>query len=290
MFSEEPHFFRLRLGVAIVLVAVLFLSFASAIVWSFHARFPTIQIIFIQNFVSLLCILPLSFRAGIGSLKTENLSIHLARDLFGVASYFFFFLAIRYLNLVNATLLNYTAPLWVPFLWRLRYKEPIQTNVWWSIIIGFIGMAIILNPTKQIFALGFFFGLFAGFFSAIASVALRMLNLKQEPMNRSLFYYFSIGSILSLPFAIGAWVAPTFGEVVKAIGIGVFTAAGQMLLTIAYRYGTAAQLSPVGYASIIYSGLISCFLFGQCFDWQSILGTILIISGGVLTYFFERKN
>src|SRR5579872_5531713 len=196
---------RLGLGIVICLIAYLFFVTASTLVWDFQARFPTIQIIFIQNAVCFLCILPIALRKGIRRLKTEEFPTHLIRDVMGVFSYYLYFMAIRFLNLVDATTLNYTAPFFVPFIWWIWMKEKINLHVWWSIIVGFIGVAVILNPSRQIFQLGFLFGLFAGIASAIAFCAIRLLNLKKEPMSRTLFYYFLFGTVLSFPFALVYW-------------------------------------------------------------------------------------
>src|SRR6185295_9019600 len=178
---------RLSLGIILSLVAYVFLVTASSLVWSFQSEFPTIQIIFIQNCVSLICILPLTLREGHYSLKTKAPFTHLMRDAFGVLSYFLYFVAIDYLDLTDATTLNYTAPFFVPIVWWIWMREKIQPQVWWSIIVGFIGVAVILNPTKEIFQEGFVIGLAAGIASAIAFAALRILNLKSEPMSRTLY-------------------------------------------------------------------------------------------------------
>src|SRR5580693_2406047 len=100
---------RLSFGICITLVANLFFAAVSALVWHFRDRFPTIQIVFIQNVVSLLCTLPLALRKGPKRLKTEILPLHLLRDTMGVSSYFLYFLAIRALNLVDASTLYYMA-------------------------------------------------------------------------------------------------------------------------------------------------------------------------------------
>jgi len=280
---------RLLLGIWISLIAYLFFVTASSLVWNFQGRFPTIQIIFIQNCVSLLCILPLALRKGILRMKTDFFPIHLMRDVFGVLSYYLYFVAIRYLNLVDATTLNYTAPFFVPFIWWIWMREKIHSHLWWSIIVGFIGVAVILNPSRQIFQLGFLFGLFAGISSAIALSALRVLNLKREPMSRSLFYYFIIGSILSFPFAFVYWEQPTGTEWLEVGGIGVATAIGQILLTLAYRYGTASYLSPLGYVTVIYAGMISWLIFDKGPGIRSLVGTLLIVLGGTLTYLLKKK-
>lgn len=280
---------RLGLGVAISLIGFLFFATASSLVFSFRGRFSTIQIIFIQNFVSLLCILPLVLKQGIKELKTNIFPIHLIRDFTGVMSYYLYFVAIRYLNLVDATTLNYTAPFFVPFFWWIWMKERVERSVWISIVIGFIGVAIILNPTKQIFELGFVFGLFAGIASAIAFCAIRVLNLKMEPARRVLFYYFSFGTLLSFPFAWIYWIPPNSTEWFKAIGIGAATAIGQLFLTISYRYGTASYLSPLGYATVIYTGLISFFIFDRPLSWKTVVGAVLIVLGGTATYLLKKK-
>lgn len=287
--AHEPAPPKLSRGITISLIAYLFFVCASSLVWNFQGKFPTIQIIFIQNCISLLCILPIALRKGPGRLKTDHFSTHLMRDVLGVLSYYLYFLAIRFLNLVDATTLNYTAPFFVPFVWWLWMKEKISLHVWWSIIIGFIGVAVILNPSRQIFQIGFLFGLFAGIASAIALSALRLLNLKREPMSRSLFYYFLIGSILSAPFAWVYWEPPTSSEWLEAVGIGVSTAVGQILLTIAYRYGTASYLSPLGYMTVVYAGISSWFIFDRPFGFRTFIGTILIIMGGTITYVLKKK-
>src|SRR3990167_7605343 len=159
---EEPTPPHLFLGILISLVAYLFFVTASSLVWHFGSKFSTVQILFILNCVSFICILPIALRKGFAQLKTTVLSDHLIRDLFGVGSYFLYFLAIRSLNLVDATTLNYTAPFFVPIIWWIWTKQKVGAHVWWSILVGFLGVAIILNPTRQIFQLGFVYGLFAG--------------------------------------------------------------------------------------------------------------------------------
>jgi drug/metabolite transporter (DMT)-like permease len=213
----------------------------------------------------------------------------LLRDAAGVTSYYLYYLAIRYLNLTDATTLNYTAPFFVPFIWWIWMREGIDIHVWWSIIVGFIGVAVILNPTTLIFQEGFVFGLFAGIASAIAFSALRVLNLKKEPMSRTLFYYFFCGSLFTAPFAWVYWVPPTAPEWLQTIGIGVSTVLAQMLLTIAYRYGTASFLSPLGYATVIYAGISSWLVFGVPPTVRSLIGIILIVMGGTLTYILKKK-
>ena len=287
--SHDHPSHRISLGITISLIAFLFFSAASSLVSNFQGKFPTIQIIFIQNVVSFFTILPIALRKGWGHMKTNELHIHLLRDLFGLVSYFLFFLTIRFLNLVDATTLNYTGPFFVPFVWWIWMKDKFDPQIWWSIVVGFIGVAVILNPSKEIFDLGFVFGIFAGITSACAQVSLRVLNLRKEPMSRTLFYFFSVSSLLSFPFAWASWVPPSGYEWGLCAIIGFATAIGQILLTIAFRHGTASYLSPLGYSVVIYNGLVSYYLFDRPLGWRSLIGAILIVVGGAMTFLWKRK-
>jgi len=280
---------RLGLGITLSLFAYIFFVTASSLVWSFKNIFPTIQILFFQNLVCLLCILPIALKKGPNRLKTAYLPLHMLRDISGVTSYFLYFVAIRFLNLTDATVLNYTAPFFVPIIWWIWMKEKFDNQVWWSIIIGFIGVGVILNPTKTIFQEGFLFGLCAGIFSAIGFSALRVLNVHREPLSRTLFYYFLFGTTISAPFALVYWVEPSGIQWLKMLSVGLSTVIAQMLLTIAYRYGTASYLSPLGYSTVIYAGISSWIFFGISLNIRSLIGTILIIFGGTLTYIFKKK-
>ena len=290
--SRYPHELtppRLLLGISISLVAYLFFVSVSSVVWRAEEEITISQILFFQNSISLLCILPFALRKGISKLKTNYLGQHLMRDLFGVGSYFFYFLAIRNWDLVNATTLNYTAPFFVPIIWWIWTKQKVGSNVWWSIIAGFFGVATILNPSRTTLELGFIYGIFAGISSGISFCALRILNLHREPMEKILFYYFTVGTLLSFPFAWVSWVTPSDTAWLELLWIGFGTAIAQVLLTIAYRFGTASYLSPIGYSTIIYAGLISWLFFNEPFPPRSILGTLLIVFGGTITYILKKK-
>jgi drug/metabolite transporter (DMT)-like permease len=285
--EETPP--RLALGIFISLFAYVFFVTGSSLVASFNGYFPVVQILFIQNIVSLVFLIPFFFVKKFPGFRTNHLSTHLIRDCAGVFSYYLFFVAIQFLNLVDATVLNYTAPFFVPFFWWIWMKEKVGRNVWWSIVIGFIGVAIILNPSREIFQIGFVLGIFAGILSGLALCAVRALSLFKEPARRILFYYFSVGSVLSFPFALIFWVEPTAIQWCKMILIGVSIAAGQIFLTIAYRYGTASYLSPLGYSTVIYAGIVSYFLLDKPLGFRTIIGAILIILGGSATYILKKR-
>ena len=63
--------------------------------------------------------------------------------------------------------------------------------------------------------------------------------------------------------------------------IGVLGAAGQLILTFAFRYAQAAVVASVGYSAIVVAVAIGWLMFGHVPDAWSILGMAVIALSGV---------
>lgn len=288
-FSSDKAY--LIFGVVITVLAYFCFAIAAAFVKGLNGEIPTIEVVFFQNSISLIFVLPYVLRKDIYHLKTSNLKLHLIRDITGVASYFCTFLAIKYINIVDAIVLCNTTPFFTPFVWMLWKKEKITKHIWWTIILGFLGVACILNPDKKILSQwGSVIGIFAAILSSIALVSVRLINQKGESLTRTLFYYFAVGTIATFPLMLIDLQYPTPLQLLYLIGIGVATATGQIFLTVAYRYGTASFLSPLSYFMVIFTAIISFFFFGQVPTFNTIIGGILIIMGGTLTLTMGHKK
>ena len=285
-FSQKQN---LLLGILITILAYFCFSISSGLVKGLNGNIPAIEIVFFQNLVGLICIIPYSLKEKTFSFKDNYWSFHLLRDICGTLSYFAYFFAIKAINLVDATALAYTAPFFTPLISKILLGGKLEKDVWWAIILGFLGIAFILKPGEHIFHFGSIIGISAGIFTSIALVSIRFLNKKHESLSRTLFYYFFIGTILTGPFLFFSWNMPTLYELFFLIGIGLAIVIGQFLLTIAYRHGTAAFLSPLCYFMIIFTGLISWIFFHHAPGWLTLIGTALIICGGTLSFLFRKK-
>ncbi len=285
----SPQKPTLSYGILITILAYFIFAIGSAFVKGINPSFPTIEIIFIQNLVCFLCILPNFFRKRFLYIKPRLMPVHLIRDIAGVMSYFCYFYAIKKLNLVSATLLSYTSPFFTPLIWMLWTREKVEKSVWWTIIMGFIGILFILKPNEQLFNVAAFVGIAAGIFTAISFVSIKILNREMESLSRTLFYLFFVSTIVTAPFAIMGWQRPSFWQLFAMIMIGLSTFGGQFLLTAAYKHGTASFLSPLCYSMIIFAGIISWVVFKHKPGYMTWIGAGLIIIGGTITYILNTK-
>ncbi len=204
---NEPS---LKFGIILTLGAYLCFAIAAAIVRILDVNITTMQILFMQSIVSMILIAPIFMKKKLYHINKKLIPLHLVRSIAGVGSFFCYFLAIKEMNLVDATVLTYTAPFYTPIIWMLWAKEKkIEKGIWWTIILGFIGIALILKPTEKILKAGSMIGISAGILGSIALVSIRLLNQKMESFIRTLFYYFFISTIVTMPLSIMNWIHPS---------------------------------------------------------------------------------
>ncbi len=276
----------LLLGIFLTLGAYFFFALSSILVKELHSL-PTMEIIFFQGFIPLILFLILN-KTSFKQLKPISWKAHLVRDLGGIASFFAYFEAIKYIDLVDATVLSYTAPFYIPFVWRIWAKEKINHEIWWAIFLGFIGILIILKPGTSIFKFSSFLGIISGIFSSLSLSAISVLHKKKETVNNILFYYFLLSALAALPFMY-SWAHPSLKEWFFLLGIGLTSYFAQIFLTSAYKHGTASYLSPLSYSIVVFTALFSWIFFNKVPGFFSLIGIILIIVGGTLTYLLKKK-
>ncbi len=241
------------------------------------------QVVLAQNLVGLLICLPLLyFRGGWGAFRTGVIGTHLIRGMAGAFSWLFFFLSINKLSLVDAVLFINTGPLMIPIILWIWTRERMQGKIWWGVLIGFIGIIFVLHPSTAGFKPVMGLALLSGLGLAIAFVAVRILGHTERPV-LILVYYFAVSSIVLLPFAIWNWQSIGAVQWAAMVVMGLFYVILQFALTYAFSYGRVSVLSPLIYLAVVWSGILDWIFWHDIPGWESLIGTTLVILGGVLS-------
>jgi drug/metabolite transporter (DMT)-like permease len=251
----------------------------------------TMTILFAQNVICLILTIPQIIGKGWLYLKTEKIGLHLIRDFTGVMSFYSLFFALKTLHLVDGILLQNTGPLWIPFVVLIWLKMRTYVHLWWGMILGFIGIILILKPGMGILTLGSLFGITSGIFLGISLVSIRLLATT-EPINRILFFYFLFGTLFSLPFVLmnGEITHLMNKDLLLLLGVGVFMFLAQILITYSFKFGKASTFAPIAYSAVVFSGILGWLIWGHIPDTLSLIGLILVMVGGILSIFFEKKR
>jgi drug/metabolite transporter (DMT)-like permease len=273
-----------NLPLGIMLITLAF--FCAAVMSTFSKAaygVPPLLILFLQYSIGFLVFVPSSVRAGRAHLKTQHFWLQLFRSVAGSACQLLFFVAVQSIPLLDSVLLSNSAPLFIPVVVYVWLRKTVRPLVWVSLLIGLIGIVMIIKPGPQMFQNpASLLALIAGLFSAVALVATNKLA-ETEPPTRILIYNFGLSTFLLAPLCIWAWKPLSSKQWLLLLGVGIFYALTQYLIILAYRYASAAELSPFNYTVVIFSGLLGWRFFGNVPDITAVVGTILICAGGILS-------
>ena len=272
----------LKRGAFYMVAAALLFVGVGVCVRILSASLPNEMVVFFRSFFGLVALLPLVWHRGLANLKTRNFRGHLVRGIAGVAAMYCYFYAVAYLPLAEAVLLNYTTPLFVPFIAALWLHERVPPKLWAAIGAGFLGILFILRPGQDLFAPVALIGLASGVLAAFAMTGVRRLT-HTEPVFRIVFYFSLVSTVIAAAPLPVRWQTPDASLWLLLIVMGVMASFGQLLLTRAYACAPAAQVGPFSYAAVVFAAVVGWILWGEVLDVFSFIGAALVCLGGALT-------
>ena len=273
---------NLERGALYMVTAALLFAGVGVCVRILSASLPNEMVVFFRSFFGLVVLLPLVWHRGFGSLKTRHFSGHLGRGLAGVVAMYCYFYAVARLPLAEAVLLNYTTPLFVPFIAALWLHERVSPKLWVAIGTGFLGILFILRPGQDLFSAAALIGLASGVLAALAMTGVRRLT-HTEPVFRIVFYFSLVSTVVAAAPLPVRWQTPDASLWLLLIVMGVIASLGQLLLTRAYACAPAAQVGPFSYATVVFAAVAGWVLWGEVLGVFSFVGAALVCLGGVLT-------
>ena len=241
------------------------------------------MVVFFRNVSGLAFLSPILIRGGREVLRTQHLKEHIFRGLAGLTSMYCFFYAIAHMRLADATLLNYTLPLFIPVVEAVWLGEPMPARLGVPLALGFVGVVVVLRPGSGVVTGAAVFGLLAGFLSAVAQTGVRRLT-KTEPTVRIVIYFALMGSSISalaLPFV---WVTPAPAVWAVIVVMGLAATTGQLLMTRAYSHAPASQIGGFVYTGVIFAALMDWLRLGLTPSPTFFAGATLVMASGALMF------
>lgn len=192
------------------------------------------------------------------------------------------FFSLKYLSVVNVMLLSYSFPLFVPILAMIFLKVKTPFKMWLGIIIGFAGVALVLQPHAGSFNKAMLVALLAGLLSACAVIQVRLLA-NTLSSRKILFYFFlwcSMITGISLPFS---FQMPTWHQLGLLFMVGIFGSLSQVFITVAVKYTMARIVSAICFTGIVFAGLLDWLIWNNAPNALACAGISIVIIGGLIT-------
>ena len=277
------------LGAALIVASELLFASMGATVKAVSAGLPTEMVVFMRGMFGVLILLPLLLRRmNKEVLTTHVFHLHLLRALLGVSAMYCFFYALANLQLADGMLLKMTAPLFMPLIAAVWLFEKLGTKIWLAVGLGFVGVALILQPEGEFNWIALV-GLAGGMFAAGAKVTVRRLG-QTEPTVRIVFYFSLVVMLIATIPLVWAWQMPTPQEWGLLFLMGLFGTLGQLLLTRGYSVAAASQVAPFTYFSVVFAAVYGYLFWDETLDLGFIAGAVLIAIAGIVALRSNSKR
>ena len=288
------HFAR---AVAYVLLAILLFDLQGVIIKFLGARYPVQQLAGFRNIFGLipsLLVLLMSreWHSRGRLLKIRQWRLGLLRGLFIAGAQFCFYLSITKMPLATASTLTYISPVLITMLSIPILKHSVGLWRWLAVCVGFIGVLMIMAPGSDVFTLYSLLPIGAAFGYSLSTVCVRLFDDHNPTALINL--YASAGALFG---ALAILFATTGYQPVESLqdwglllSMGMVGGFAVLALINAYRLARPASLSPFEYFGIPFAFILGWLFFDEAPFEQLIPGVFLIVAGGMLIAWRERKK
>ena len=183
------------LGIFFMVAGIFLLSTMDALAKYLLEQYGIFQILALRSCVTIgILFFLISFQKNIVStIKTSRLKSQILRGICGLCAVFLFFLSLKKIPLADATALFFVSTFFLIILSRIILGEQVQIFKWVAVVVGFLGMILIVQPSRDI---NFYsiLPVLAAFFYALMMIATRFLSHTES--NLTLLLYQSIVTLL----------------------------------------------------------------------------------------------
>ena len=228
----------------------------------------------------------------------------LAYGVLGVSmTQYLYFVALQYLPVGVALLIEFTAPVFVALWFRFALKEPTRATVWLALTIALIGLALVAEVWR-----GFTFdaiGLVAALGAALALTIYYLLTDRQmrqpeprDPVSLTMwgFRFAALFWFIAQPWWAFPWSGftgssdPALGPIVGSRPLWILsvwmivlgTVVPFWLVVASMRHLRASQASVIGFTEPLFAIIVAWIVLSEALTALQLVGGVLIVGGVIL--------
>ncbi len=211
------------------------------------------------------------------AMRFKRLDLLFYRGFFGGLAVILYFMAIEHMSAGEATLLNYTAPIFSGLLSVFLLGEEISGKVLFPLPVALAGIVLVVHAEA-----GFGRWELVGVISAICSGAAVTAIRAARRTESSWAVYGSfclIGLVLTIPQAILTWKTPRGAEWLFLAATALFAMGAQLLMTFALRWVDAMTAGVISQLAVLISMACGALFLNERITPLVALGSALTIGG-----------
>ncbi|WP_210203602.1 DMT family transporter [Breoghania corrubedonensis] len=277
-------------GALWILAAAFFFTIMTTLIKLAGERINVTEILLVRQIVMTIIVAPTIISSFPSSLRTARPELHLMRIVLASGAMLFGFTAVINLPLADATAISFAKSFFVTIFAIVILKETVGLHRWGAVIVGFLGVVVMLNPTGE--GSMNVYGLMAVAGAACAGmvmILIRQMSRTDRPVTILTYQAFGVGLIMIVPTWI-YWVTPTWKEAAILVAIGVVAWFAQMCNIQAFRAGEATAIASLDYTRLLYATIFGVMIFGQWPGASTFVGAAIIITASLYTVHREARR
>ena len=275
-------------GVLWMLGAVMSFAAMAVAVRELQRHMGSFEIVFLRSLGMLAITLAMLPRAGIATIRTTRLQVHLWRNLIHFVGQVLWVYSIGALTLATVFAIEFTMPVWTAILAWLFLKEKFTFPRLVMLGLGLVGVLVILRPGAGSFHPAALAMILGSLCYASSFIFTKRLTSTDSAL-AVLFWMSVVQTPISLVAALPQWVAPVLADLpwIIAIGAGAFTA--HYCMTQAMKLVDAMVAVPIDFIRLPLIAVVGSLAYGETFDPLVIAGAALIFAGTYYSLSRERR-
>ena len=240
------------------------------------------------------------------SLKTHYPLLTLIRVICFFFGFSFFYISLTFMTLAMTSALFFSCPFFMSMFAKFFLKEKIGIRRWSAIVVGFIGVLIVLNPSLDDFN---FFKLAPVACALCYSISMTITKYTSDKdtiyTQMTWLYIFALFASLVIFFVSGdgkfnTFTDPTLQFIVRewftnpgeawsyVLIMGIVASISFFCVFTAYSIASPSVVSLFEYSYIVFAMVAGYILFETIPVPRTFLGATIIIGAGAYIYFREK--
>ncbi|KQS76144.1 multidrug DMT transporter permease [Rhizobium sp. Leaf384] len=278
------------LGIVFMLLGMLLFSLNDTMGKWLVETYPVLQLMAIRSVAALLVLLPLVLSRGLSNvIRVERPGLQALRSLLFAIDATAFYFAVRFMPLADAMIYWLAVPIYVAALSPFLLGEKVGWRRWTAILIGFAGVLVALDPSRESLSLP---ALVAFFGSACFAIAIILGRTLRTTPDMTLVVWQFVGSLVfslvGIAVVPGSWIPLDPETILLPALLGVVAMSAHVLVSRSLKLADAATVVPLQYTLLFWAVVFGWIFFGDVPRPSVIIGAALIVASGLFILFREQ--
>ncbi|HWJ72634.1 MAG TPA: DMT family transporter [Kaistia sp.] len=278
------------LGILLMMLGIFLFSVNDALGKWLVGTYSVSMVLLFRSFAALVLLAPFIRRDGglAGLRAAPKPLLQLTRVLLATIEVGCFYWAVRSLPLADVMTYYLAGPIYVAALSATVLKERIDRQRWIAILIGFVGVVFVLNPSAASLTPPALVAIAGSMIFSVLMIVTRQLRGTKDStlLAFSTTAAMTAGAVTA-PFA---WVMPNLRDFALLSLVGIVALVASLCVNRSLKLAPASVVVPYQYTMILWAVLFGWLFFGDGLKWNVIVGAAIIVASGLFIFLREQRD